>query len=54
MPTTYVGGSKSSKTNLIPEKELILSDKFIILLLEASVLDRINARPWLTDAVITY
>ena len=48
----YVGGSKSSETNPIPENRLILSAKIMILLLEASVPDRTNASPWLADDVI--
>ena len=50
----YMGGSKSSETNPIPENGLILSDYSIILLFEAYVPDRINASPWLADDVITY
>ena len=52
-PYIYVGGSKSSETNHIPENGLILSDKMMISLIEASVLEGVNATPWLTDDVIT-
>ena len=48
----YVGGSKSSETNPIPENGLILGDQIKILLLEAYVPDRINASPWLADDAI--
>ena len=51
--TTYVGGSKSSETNHIPENGLILSNKIMISLLEASVLEEVNASPRLADDVIT-
>ena len=50
----YVGGSKSSETNLIPENGFILSDLIMVLLLEASLPDRINTSLWLADYVITY
>ena len=50
----YVGGSKSSETNPIPENWFILRDWIMVLLLEVYVPDRINASPWLVDDVITY
>ena len=40
-----MGGSKSSETNPIPENGLILTDKIMISLLEASVLEGVNASP---------
>ena len=50
----YVGGSKSSETNPIPENGFIMSDRIMIPLIKASVPDIINASPWLTNDVITY
>ena len=50
----YVGGSKSSETNPIPEIGFILNIQIMTPLMGASVPDRINASPWLADDVITY
>ena len=50
----YVVGYKSSETYPIPENGLILSGKFMISLLQASVPERINVSLLLADNVITY
>ena len=49
----YVGGSKISETNYIPNNRFIMNEQIMVCLLEAYVHNRISVSPWLSDDVIT-
>ena len=51
---SYVGGSKSSDTNYIPENRFIMNGEMMVHLLMAYAHDRITVSPWLSDDVITW